>query len=149
MIDIVQIKEPLLRDLEKATKAIIANSGIKQNSDLIKSIKWVESEDDSIMTLIANDYFIYADVGRRKGVMPPVEPLIKWIKKNNIAMRGMTVNEMAFIIANAIKRNGVMGKFFSGEIMETTTDIVSEELATTMADNICEAIVHAIENKKF
>lgn len=149
MIDIVQIKEPLLRDLEKATKAIIAGSGIKQNSDLIKSIKWVESEDDSIMTLIANDYFIYADVGRRKGVMPPVEPLIKWIKKNNIAMRGMTVNEMAFIIANAIKRNGVMGKFFSGEIMETTTDIVSEELATTMADNICEAIVQAIENKKF
>lgn len=149
MIDIVQIKEPLLRDLEKATKAIIANSGIKQNSDLIKSIKWVESEDDSIMTLIANDYFIYADVGRRKGVMPPVEPLIKWIKKNNIAMRGMTVNEMAFIIANAIKRNGVMGRFFSGEIMETTTDIVSEELATTMADNICEAIVQAIENKKF
>ena len=149
MIDIVQIKEPLLRDLEKATKAIIAGSGIKQNSDLIKSIKWVESEDDSIMTLIANDYFIYADVGRRKGVMPPVEPLIKWIKKNNIAMRGMTVNEMAFIIANAIKRNGVMGRFFSGEIMETTTDIVSEELATTMADNICEAIVHAIENKKF
>ena len=103
MIDIVQIKEPLLRDLEKATKAIIAGSGIKQNSDLIKSISWVESEDDSIMTLIANDYFIYADVGRRKGVMPPVEPLIKWIKKNNIAMRGMTVNEMAFIIANAIK----------------------------------------------
>ena len=149
MIDIVQIKEPLLRDLEKATKAIIAGSGIKQNSDLIKSISWVESEDDSIMTLIANDYFIYADVGRRKGVMPPVEPLIKWIKKNNIAMRGMTVNEMAFIIANAIKRNGVMGKFFSGEIMETTTDIVSEELATTMADNICEAIVQAIENKKF
>jgi len=149
MIDIVQIKEPLLRDLEKATKAIIAGSGIKQNSDLIKSISWVESEDDSIMTLIANDYFIYTDVGRRKGVMPPVEPLIKWIKKNNIAMRGMTVNEMAFIIANAIKRNGVMGKFFSGEIMETTTDIVSEELATTMADNICEAIVQAIENKKF
>ena len=149
MIDIVQIKEPLLRDLEKATKAIIAGSGIKQNSDLIKSISWVESEDDSIMTLIANDYFIYADVGRRKGVMPPVEPLIKWIKKNNIAMRGMTVNEMAFIIANAIKRNGVMGKFFSGEIMETTTDIVSEKLATTMADNICEAIVQAIENKKF
>ncbi len=149
MIDIVQIKEPLLRDLEKATKAIIAGSGIKQNSDLIKSISWVESEDDSIMTLIANDYFIYADVGRRKGVMPPVEPLIKWIKKNNIAMRGMTVNEMAFIIANAIKRNGVMGRFFSGEIMETTTDIVSEKLATTMADNICEAIVQAIENKKF
>ena len=149
MIDIVQIKEPLLRDLEKATKAIIAGSGIKQNSDLIKSISWVESEDDSIMTLIANDYFIYTDVGRRKGVMPPVEPLIKWIKKNNIAMRGMTVNEMAFIIANAIKRNGVMGRFFSGEIMETTTDIVSEELATTMADNICEAIVQAIENKKF
>lgn len=149
MIDIVQIKEPLLRDLEKATKAIIAGSGIKQNSDLIKSISWVESEDDSIMTLIANDYFIYADVGRRKGVMPPVEPLIKWIKKNNIAMRGMTVNEMAFMIANAIKRNGVMGKFFSGEIMESTTDIVAEELATTMADNICEAIVQAIENKKF
>lgn len=149
MIDIVQIKEPLLRDLEKATKAIIAGSGIKQNSDLIKSISWVESEDDSIMTLIANDYFIYADVGRRKGVMPPVEPLIKWMKKNNIAMRGMTVNEMAFIIANAIKRNGVMGRFFSGEIMETTTDIVSEKLATTMADNICEAIVQAIENKKF
>lgn len=149
MIDIIQIKEPLLRDLEKATKAIIANSGIKQNSDLIKSINWIESEDDSIMTLIANDYFIYADEGRRKGVMPPVEPLIKWIKKNNIAMRGLTVNEMAFIIANAIKRNGVMGKFFSGEIMETTTDIVSEELATTMADNICEAIVQAIENKKF
>jgi len=149
MIDIVQIKEPLLRDLEKATKAIIAGSGIKQNSDLIKSISWVESEDDSIMTLIANDYFIYADVGRRKGVMPPVEPLIKWIKKNNIAMRGMTINEMAFMIANAIKRNGVMGKFFSGEIMESTTDIVAEELATTMADNICEAIVQAIENKKF
>jgi hypothetical protein len=149
MIDIVQIKEPLLRDLEKATKAIIAGSGIKENSELIKSIRWNETEDDSIMTLIANDYFIYADEGRRKGKMPPVEPLIKWIKKNNINTKGLSINEMAFMIANAIKRNGVMGKFFSGEIIESTTDIVAEELANTMAENICEAIVQAIENKNF
>lgn len=150
MQKIIDIKKPLLRDLEKATKAILQQKGVKPNSELYNNIDWIESEDNKVMTLIALDYFQWVDTGRRSGIMPPVEDLIPWIKKNGIMpSNGMSINQLAFAIANAIKRDGIMGKNYSNSIVETTTDILSEELAEMMADTISTAIVQAIENKNF
>jgi hypothetical protein len=149
MIKIVDIDKPLLRDLTKATLAVLEQRGIDSGGDLYKNTKWMESQDDKVMTLISLDYFYAQDTGRKRGIMPPVEPLIDWMKKNNIQPSvGQSYNELAFAIANSIKEYGFKGKYFTGEIMEVSTDILSEELAKSMAKNICDAIVIAIENKK-
>ena len=149
MIDIIDIKEPLLRDLEKATKVILQRRGVNTSSELYNNLEWIE-KDDKVMTLIALDYFQWVDTGRRAGIMPPPQDLIPWIKKNGITpSQGMSINQLAFVIANAIKRDGIIGKHYSDAILETTSTIISEELADMMAENICAATVQAIENKNF
>jgi hypothetical protein len=146
---IFEIEKALLKDLEKVTKTILIQKGVKNNSDLYKNLEWV-NKDDKFITLIALDYFEYLDTGRRKGIMPPVEDLIPWIKKNNITPRqGQTINQLAFTIANAIKRDGIKGKKYTDAIIESTTDIISDELSDMIAENICDATVEAIENKNF
>lgn len=150
MEKIIDIKKPLLRDLEKATQVILQQRGVKPNSELYNSVDWIESEDDKVMTLIALDYFQYVDTGRRSGIMPPVEDLIPWIKKNGITpSAGQSINQLAFAIATAIKRDGIKAKNYSNAIIEATTTMLSKELADMMADNICTATVQAIENKNF
>ncbi len=143
---IVEINNALLKDLEKATKTILRQKKLKPNSDLYKSIEWIE-KGNKVMTLIALDYFQFVDTGRRRGNMPPPQDLIPWLKQNGISPRqGQTLNQLAFAIANAIKRDGIIGKHYSDAIIEATTTIASDELATLISENVCDAVVDAIEN---
>lgn len=140
---IVEINAAVLRDLKLATEAILNTRKLK-GSSLYSSIDWIQ-KDNKVITLIALDYFEAVDTGRRRGIMPPVEDLIPWLKKNGIHPRkGQTLNQLAFIIANAIKRNGIVGKHYINAIIETSTEIISDDLAEIMSKNICDLIVESL-----
>ena len=134
-----------IRD-RKSTVSILKTHELKSNADLIKSVDWIVK--DNVITLVANDYFESVDTGRRKGAkMINPQDLIPWMKKNGISPRGnMSYNTLAFIIANSIKKNGIKGKLFTTAIIEAATDIIAEELAVEISENICNELVAAIEN---
>jgi hypothetical protein len=143
---IVKINKALLNDLKKATQVIMKSHDIKSNADLLKSVTWVVTKEGTL-SLEANDYFDVVNVGRKKGSMPPAQDLIPWLKKNAISPRnGQSYNELAFIIANSIKKFGTKGKFYTEPIVDVSTDIIAEELATEISENICNELVAALEN---
>jgi len=143
---IVEINKALLKDLKKATQAILARKKVSSSSDLYRELEWVQ-KDNKVMTLIALDYFEYVDKGRRSGIMPPPQDLIPWLKKNNIMPRqGQSLNQLAYTIATSIKRNGIKGKKYSNAIIEAALEIGSEELAKSISDNVCTAVVDSIKN---
>lgn len=142
-----QIKSALLSDLNKATKTVLSANKLG-NSNLIKSIEWEMTANDDVITLMTFDYLQAVSEGRKTGApLVPAQDLIPWMKKHGITPHGkMSYNSLAFIISNAIKRHGIKGRFFMDTIVDSAQTIISEELAEVLSENICDAIVAAIEN---
>jgi hypothetical protein len=145
---IVEIQKALLTDLKKATLTILNQRQVKSSSNLYNSIEWKEKDD--VIQLIALDYFEWVDTGRRKGTsMIPPQDLIPWMKRVGITpSNGMSYGQLAFVIARAIKRNGIKAKSFTNPIIEASTDIISEELAIVISENICDELVASLTQNK-
>ena len=110
-----------------------------QRSDLYKSVEFVYKND--VFVLLANDYFQSVAYGRQRHArLVPVEDLIKWMKKKGIAPRNGTYNSVAYLIQQAIYRNGIKARPFIDPIIDTTTDIISEDIATTLSESIATEI---------
>jgi hypothetical protein len=138
------IRQAMLQDLKKASIAIMEKRGVKKTSDLIKSVEWQEKKD--VMTLIANDYFEFVSTGRRSGIMPPPQDLIPWMKKVGITPTGkMTYAQLSFVIANSIKKNGIKAKTYITPIVDVSTDIIAEDIATEISDKLVDDLVIILE----
>jgi hypothetical protein len=134
----IKITKSLLQELSMATQKVLAFYKL-QRSDLYKSIEFVYKND--VFVLLANDYFQAVAEGRRRHArLVPVEDLIKWMKKKGIAPRNGTYNTVAYLIQQSIYRNGIKARPFVNPIIDTTTDIISEDLATTLSEEIAEVI---------
>jgi len=108
----------LLQSLEKLTDALVqamiselqANDSVDTGA-LAASIEYDVQQKGSTYELVRTmlQYGVYVDqgIGRRPGKMPPVKPLMQWIKQKNISVpRGLSVESFAFAIANNIKKQG-------------------------------------------
>jgi len=90
-----------------------------RDSDLYKSLKVEVSDSSDIdISVIANEYFINVDAGRRAGARkPPYLAILKWLKKKGIRARNkkgqfasMTLNTLAYIIRNSIAKKGIKAR---------------------------------------
>ncbi len=67
-------------------------------------------------------YWRWIEDGRGPGKQPPLESILEWVEKTELAHRaaeeGMTARQMAFLIARKIGREGTTGKRIIFDIME-------------------------------
>ena len=139
------IQKAIIKDLEASTKTILIKKKVEKDSDLIKSIDWQFKQGKFV--LVSNDYYPYVDEGRKRGKFPPITDILIWMKKNNINPRGgMTKAQLAFVIARSIKIDGIKPKKFGDKVVDISTDIIAEEIATELSEIIVDEIVDAIEN---
>jgi hypothetical protein len=146
MISIDKISKSIVEDLQAATIKIMNRAGVDSTSNLVKSLEW-EYRDDTFY-LLANDYFQALSSGRRIGVrhVPP-EDLIPWMKRKGIHPSGsMTYSQLAYIISNAIYKNGIRGKYFSDPVLNTSTDFIAEVISTDIAVQIVNDVVESLES---
>jgi len=89
-----------------ATKALLIQKGVKQNSDVFRSIE-VQVKPDFI-SLLSAEYLEYISTGRRVGAKKiPLKYILEYIKANSIKGRTSTQQSTAFAIARSIaKRRG-------------------------------------------
>lgn len=102
------ILEYIANDIMKVVKTVMASDfGInpKVGSDLSKQLKTIARNDgDLVFDIMVNDYILYKENGRKVGrLLPPVEPIIKWMKKKGIR----TTNINVYIIRSLIAKQGV------------------------------------------
>lgn len=136
----LKISKALLKELELATEKILAQYKL-YDTDLSRSIEYQYKNDSFIM--LANDYFQYVAKGRPpKARKVPVEDLIKWMKKKGIAPSKGDYNATAFAIQQTIYRNGLKPRPFINPIIETDLDIISEDLAYELSEDIALAIAN-------
>lgn len=112
-------KDIIIKSLAKsfldAFKAVLgSNRGINQKSGKntlqgsemanTATVRYKDKDGDAIVELLVNDYIVFIESGRRKGAkFPPVEPIVRWCKKNGIPSDNSTV----FLIRRAISRDGI------------------------------------------
>ena len=141
-----EIQKAITKELEASTRTIMAQKGVPKDTALSKSIDWQFI--DGHFVLVSNDYYVWVDAGRKRGVKQvPAQALITWMKKNGISPRGkMTMNSLAFLIARSIKLNGIKGKHYDNAVIEAATDIIAEDIAEVLSWKIVNEIVDAIQN---
>ena len=134
----LKISKALLKELELATEKILAQYKL-YDSDLSRSIEYTYK--DNIFVMLANDYFQYVARGRQpKARKVPVEELIKWMKKKGIAPKKGDYNATAFAIHQTIYKNGLKPRPFVNPIIAVDLDIISEDIALELSENIALTI---------
>ena len=140
-ISLKDVLKGLLVDLQKVTVLALEQSGVKKNSDLSKSVKYVTVK-DSINMEVAY-YYPYVSTGRKPGVKKvPISALIQYIKQMGITPRnGQTINQLAFAIQTTIYKHGINPKNYLDRVANVAGEVSQEEIATGLMDEIADELV--------
>lgn len=150
-IQLTDIKN-LLIELRDITILAMAQSGVKESSNLSKSVQYVATQDGVQMKVL--EYYPYVSEGRSttkraaRVSKVPIDALIEWIKKRGITPYGnRTINQLAFAIQTAIYKRGldskrpVKGKGFADNVANDVADYTAEELANYLAEGVADDLV--------
>ena len=118
---------------------------------LYKTIDYsITSQNDSyLVTINLEEYWKYIEKGRRAGAkMPPLSAIEKWIKVRKIIPRPVTlksgkqrvptVQQLAYVIARSISRNGIAPRPFMRESIDQTIDDFKSKLTAAVRDDVLE-----------
>ena len=99
--------------IAELTKQLILNDK-KATGDLIDSLdcRVIETVDGLMLEILANPYLRYVDKGRKKGTLPNVLNIEKWIEQRGITPvsekgKVITVEQLSWAIAKSIEKDGI------------------------------------------
>jgi hypothetical protein len=100
------------------------------------------------------DYGEYVESGRKKGIMPPVAPLIQWAKIKGLEQfrdkkgRFISNEQRGWMIAMGIKKNGIKAFPFYQDAIDQATDDLAYQLEEAVAQSIEADIEALIESRQ-
>lgn len=153
--DYIDAFRSLLEDLRQITIMAMAETGIKQESDLSKSVKYVLTKDGIKMQVLP--YYPWVSSGhlakrRAFAHKVPIQVLIEWIKKKHLVPRHkksgrfMTTNQFAFAIQESIYKKGINGKIkskgknYEELVVNNVADYSAIKLADVLAVQIADEL---------
>jgi len=143
--------------LYKQTLNILSNQGFYLNqktftntlkdSDIFKNLKGDVRDEE--LTISIYKYYINIEIGRKKGAkQPPLSVILNWIKQKNIIPKnGISINSLAFLIARAIKRDGIKPRPIFSKAYEIASDKWNKELNDLINETIDDLITVKLKNK--
>ena len=133
--------EGLMKQLKDITVMTLKKSGVKENSNLAKSIQYVTNKDG--VQMLAASYYPYVSAGRKANIKRvPIADLIQWIKQYNIRPRpGQTINQLAYAIQQSIYKRGIKAKKFEEKVEIGVADYTALALADELAELIADDLV--------
>jgi hypothetical protein len=72
--------------------------------------KVIPKGDDLVIQILGEDYLQFQETGRKKGTMPNIRALERWVKRKGIASDMKEVKRIAFGIALNMKKVGMHSK---------------------------------------
>lgn len=144
--DLKKILTEISKDVIETARSIMAsdvgintkvNKNTLKNSDLYKNIE--STVNDNLISILFNHYIVYIEWTRppEYGKMPPVNVIIDWMKKKNIVPTNGNINQVAFLIARAIWRDGHDGR----PIIETLIKQVENKWDNEYSVNLFNTII--------
>lgn len=100
------------------------------------------------------DYGEYVESGRKKGIMPPVGPLIQWAKVKGLEQfrdkkgRFISNEQRGWAIAMGIKKNGIKAFPFYQDAIDQSINDLTYQLEEAVAQSIEADIEALIESRQ-
>lgn len=100
------------------------------------------------------DYGEYVESGRKKGKMPPVQPLIQWAKEKGLEQfrdkKGKFISneQRGWAIAMGIKKNGIKAFPFYQDAIDKAQNDLAYQLEEAIAQTIENDIEALIESRQ-
>jgi hypothetical protein len=127
------------KELELVVQQVLADRGVKQNSDLSSSVEFVYTRDS--IQMVVNDYYSQVSAGRKPSAKKiPIYALINWIKKNNITSTKYSTNQLASVIQRSIYKQGIKGKNFIQLVEDSVADLVEERFSDSLEEIIADSL---------
>lgn len=136
------------RELVKNLVANLIKDGSIATGDLVKSVSYevIKRANDISINIIANKSLDYVDGGRRKGSMPPVENITKWVKDKGITrFDDMTDEQMGWVIAKSIKEKGIAPTRVIERTLNQTIDNLRTIIGTAYRDEVVELLNNSLK----
>ena len=118
---------------------------------LYKTIDYtITSQNDFyLVTINLEEYWKYISYGRKPGSrMPPVSAIENWIKVRKILPRPIvlksgkqrvpTVQQLAYVIARSIAKNGIQPRPFMRESIDQTIEDFKSKLSAAVREDVLE-----------
>jgi hypothetical protein len=155
---LLAIGEAVMREMKRGLNEN-GKYPLRRNSELAKSLRVEVAQGrgsggrfegytaNSALTLYAKDYAVWLDSGRRPGVKKvPISALLLFIKQRGLgqarAARGrfgkrtVSANQLAFMIQNAIYKNGIRGRHFIQPAFDLGQNLVDIYLDNQLLDGL-------------
>ncbi|UXQ88757.1 hypothetical protein [Tenacibaculum phage Larrie] len=124
---------------------------VKKELDEFTSEKGhIETSGDSV-SLFTPHYIQFAKYGRGAGKMPPIEPLVDWVKRKGIVSEDSQARGTAFAIAKSISKKGTLNHVPNApnaieEAMENALDSYTINISGYFSDEINNAVLDMVVN---
>lgn len=121
------------------TKAIL-DAGKSNTGRLIDSIQFdlVETAEDIVLQLSAEDYLDYVNYGRAPGTYPNMNAISKWVQ-----LKGLP-QEATFPIAHNIFKYGIPPSGIYNDAIEELDSFTTKALEEDLTEELLESIVNRI-----
>lgn len=112
--------------------------------DLINSLdyKVVNTINGIYLEIIAKNYLINVDQGRKPGSFVPIQPILRWINNKGIRFNNKTSLQSAYAISNSIKKNGIKAT----NVLKLTQDSLYSNIETILSSALILDIDDFINN---
>ena len=156
--ELIDIGEEVTEKLKKSAK----DKGLDASGELIAGIRFETKifATQYVFELIMPDYYKAVDEGRKPGKMPPLKPIIDWIKSKGIKVEASKrykkekdkakrktikqvsydskVKSLAFLIARSIGKHGTIKRFgYKGS--KFYSNVVTEEYLNNIQARLSKA----------
>ncbi len=128
---------------DKMIDTLISNGSLA-TGQLARGISYqvLETEDGIITKITIPGYGEFVDKGRRAGAkMPPVQPIIDWVRVKRIKTPQYTTEQLGWAIAKSISKKGIRPKPFIENSVQFVLQNFTEQLGEAAALDLTNAIV--------
>lgn len=128
---------------EELYKRKLTDKGINASYKLLNSVETVvrRNDDEFVVTINLEDYWIYVENGRGPGKFPPIDKILEWVRIKPVIpysdSRGRlpTEESLAFLIARKISREGTEPKRVLAETITELNSIYLPKLQRALDDD--------------
>jgi len=120
--------------------------------ELVNSISHkIEMEGDKlIINILANEYIVYVDEGRKAGSFPPVDKIRQWVKDKPIVKRTpISDNALVYLIGKKINDEGIAATNIIHKAIDNFLRLNEEKIAELFGDEISDQIDEMIKKINF
>lgn len=128
---------------DKMIDTLISNGSLATGA-LARGIAYQTVQDDNgiVTKITVPGYGEFVDKGRRAGArMPPVQPIIDWVRVKKIKTPQITTEQMGWAIAKSIAKKGIRPKPFIQNSIDFVLANFTAQLTEAGAEDINNAVI--------